>query len=261
MLASEQDRWHDAVADADEALQEVDEVIHVMDREADDYALLADLMARNDRFIVRVSYDRRVELPDGGAAKLSAALDEVPFVATRTVELSARELAGRRRAGGRIPDANAGMRRCPSVPKPSWSSGPTTPRPRGRGALNSTSSRRWRSRLPKESQPCAGGCCKRDTVDDLLLVVDRYRCRWIVEEYFKALKTGCAYSKRQMESAATLLITLAIHLPIAWHLLLMRHISRHAPDVPALAVVTPTQLRVLEIAVPKWKWSTPPTAE
>ena len=95
MLASEQDRWHDAVADADEALQEVDEVIHVMDREADDYALLADLMARNDRFIVRVSYDRRVELPDGGAAKLSAALDEVPFVATRTVELSARELADR----------------------------------------------------------------------------------------------------------------------------------------------------------------------
>lgn len=82
-----------------------------------------------------------------------------------------------------------------------------------------------------------------------------------MEEYFKALKTGCAYSKRQMESAATLLITLAIHLPIAWHLLLMRHISRHAPDVPALAVVTPTQLRVLEIAVPKWKWSTPPTAE
>ena len=30
-----------------------------------------------------------------------------------------------------------------------------------------------------------------DTPEALAFVVDSYRARWVIEEYFKALKTGC----------------------------------------------------------------------
>lgn len=41
-------------------------------------------------------------------------------------------------------------------------------------------------------------------------VVDTYLCRWIIEEFFKALKAGCRYQEKQLESAQTLLIELFI---------------------------------------------------
>jgi DDE family transposase len=39
-----------------------------------------------------------------------------------------------------------------------------------------------------------------DTAEQLLTIVDQYRSRWVIEEFFKALKTGCAFEKRQLES-------------------------------------------------------------
>jgi hypothetical protein len=38
------------------------------------------------------------------------------------------------------------------------------------------------------------------TSEQVASVVDAYRARWVVEEFFKALKTGCQIEKRQMES-------------------------------------------------------------
>jgi hypothetical protein len=36
------------------------------------------------------------------------------------------------------------------------------------------------------------------TVGQVAAVVDHYRGRWTVEEFFKALKTGCAIETRQL---------------------------------------------------------------
>jgi hypothetical protein len=58
-----------------------------------------------------------------------------------------------------------------------------------------------------------------DTEEQILAVVDGYRHRWKIEELFKALKTGCAYEKRQLGSYQTLVNALALLLPIAWNLL------------------------------------------
>jgi hypothetical protein len=56
-------------------------------------------------------------------------------------------------------------------------------------------------------------------------VVDAYRARWVVEEFFKALKTGCQIEKRQMETYEALRIALALFLPIAVRLLALRLIG------------------------------------
>lgn len=76
-------------------------------------------------------------------------------------------------------------------------------------------------------------------------VVDCYRGRWIIEEFFKALKTGCPYERRQLESAHSLLNALAILAPVAWRLLLLRHLARSDTSVSATGALTPTQLAVL----------------
>ncbi len=81
--------------------------------------------------------------------------------------------------------------------------------------------------------------------EDALRVVDYYRARWTIEEYFKAIKTGCAYKTRQLETARGLLVALALCIPIAWQMLLLRTQSRTAPDASAITVVTEEQLDVL----------------
>jgi hypothetical protein len=87
------------------------------------------------------------------------------------------------------------------------------------------------------------------TVADIERIVDVYSARWVIEEYFKAIKTGCAYEKRQLESMHTLLNGLAVFVPIAWRLLLLRTLARDASDEPATNVLTDTQLAVLRATV------------
>lgn len=84
-----------------------------------------------------------------------------------------------------------------------------------------------------------------ETPAEIMRVVDIYRARWLIEDFFKALKSGCLIQERQFESAHALLNLLALFLPIAVHLLLLRSCARDSPDAPAAEVLTPLQLTVL----------------
>jgi hypothetical protein len=80
---------------------------------------------------------------------------------------------------------------------------------------------------------------------DLERVVDIYRLRWLIEEFFKALKTGCSLEKRQLESYDALCKVLALFTPMAYRLLLLRALERQAPDTPASAVFSADELHLL----------------
>jgi hypothetical protein len=68
----------------------------------------------------------------------------------------------------------------------------------------------------------------------------------VIEEYFKVIKSGCAYEKRQLESFETLINALAIFIPIAWRLLLLRTLARNTDgEAPATDALTHTQVEVL----------------
>lgn len=101
----------------------------------------------------------------------------------------------------------------------------------GRGTLP----RRWRhTNLPI------------DTTEQVAAIVDAYRGRSVIEEFFKAIKTGCAFEKRRLETLRALLNALAIFLVIAWRLLVLRHVARTSPDAPAVGALTPRQVRLLQ---------------
>ncbi len=82
---------------------------------------------------------------------------------------------------------------------------------------------------------------------EIQAVVDGYRTRWTIEEYFKAVKSGCAYEQRQLESAHALVNLFAYTLVVAYALLLMRALSRTGTDIPASELLTQEQILVLHL--------------
>jgi Transposase DNA-binding/Transposase DDE domain len=69
--------------------------------------------------------------------------------------------------------------------------------------------------------------------------IEWYRLRWVVEEYHKSLKTGCAMECRQLQSAPGLRALLGLLAIVAVRLLQLRTTARTAPDTPATQVVEP----------------------
>jgi hypothetical protein len=68
----------------------------------------------------------------------------------------------------------------------------------------------------------------------LEFVVDACRTRWVVEEFFKALKSGCRFEQRQLESFKSLDNALAIFLPVAVRLSLCAVLLGRRPAGAAL---------------------------
>ncbi len=82
--------------------------------------------------------------------------------------------------------------------------------------------------------------------EQVVQILEWYRTRWLIEEFFKCLKTGyCRSEKRQLESLDTLLVALGLLAPIAWQLLLMRSLTRERPETPATLVLSVRQIALL----------------
>jgi hypothetical protein len=83
-----------------------------------------------------------------------------------------------------------------------------------------------------------------ETRAQLEVVVDAYRTRWTIEEYFKALKSGCQFERRQLESFKSLENALAIFLPLAVRFLALRGAARAAP-LDRCSTLTKQQVEIL----------------
>jgi len=256
----ESERWAKAIIASEERVGGGARVIHVCDREADMNAVLRALQEAGSSYVIRAYQERKTidgvpvyEVPRGSSQAVR-----------RVIELSARPVHG-------------------GLPKSRKTFAPRKAR-RAEVII-----RGQQARIPLgpdlamdiyvvevlEKAPPAGEepvhwvlltSERIDTEGDLLRIVDIYRSRWLIEEYFKAIKTGCGYEERQLESASTLLAALGITLVLAWQLLVMRHLCRldeqrpdGAPHLAASVAVTPQQLALLIAMTPKLKWPPEPT--
>jgi hypothetical protein len=250
---SEGERWVSGMEASEKRLQGV-RVIHVADREAD----------RNDvfqwgceggsqrGFVIRSHYKR----VDAAGRRIQEVLDDEPFIAKRRIKLSARSLQGVPLRSKTFPQraaraATVSFRACSFELKP-----------QGQPTLLMNAVEVIELAPPTGQEPVHWILLTGEPIDSLeavLRIVDIYRSRWLIEEYFKAIKTGCAFEKRQLDSAQTLLVALALTLPVAWTLLALRHLSRHAETEPAGAVLSPFQIRLLVLHLKELKWSKQPT--
>ncbi|MBF5046659.1 IS4 family transposase [Aggregicoccus sp. 17bor-14] len=246
--ARESERWWQLVAQVEAALAAQDAatpaLVHVMDREADNYRLLAQLLQAGHRFVIRARFDR---LQDSGRP-MSEALEQSPRVLGRTVRLGAREerwTNGKRVPARKSRPARLEVRACPLTLKASDYALKDADVP-ARLTLHAVEV--FEPQPPEGEEPVRWvllTCLPIDTGEQLSLILDAYCARWCVEELFKALKTGCSLEKRQLGSLRALLNALCLFIPIAWRLLSLRQAARDTPQAPAAGVLHEDELLML----------------
>jgi hypothetical protein len=209
--------------------------LHVMDREGDDYALLAHLVEGKHRFVIRLMHDRILKKQlDGASTRISDVLAQVECVIERTAKLS------KRKDGGRSP-TQKGTHPARAARAAKLAVGATSvvlPRPSTRDRalpeqLSVNLVRVWEPDPPVGVDPVEWMLLTTEpigTPQALSHLVDAYRARWTIEEFFKALKTGCSFLKRQLEDYEALVNVLAVSAPIAAKALALRALARARPD-------------------------------
>ncbi len=242
---SEELRWWRGVEAANSRLE--GSPIHVMDREADSYELFAKMIDAGCRFVIRMSYDRRVAVEGEPDSSIDFELATAHDFLTLEIPLSARDAVTRGRYQRKAREARIAKvvfrAKSMTIRRPNWTV--------IRGPPHLTVNIVWVREL-ETSQGCEPVEWRLittepvDTADQVAAVVDAYRARWVIEEYFRALKQGCAFEKRQLENTHAIVNALAVLTPIAWQLLALRTASRATPGAPASTALSPLKIQLLE---------------
>jgi hypothetical protein len=237
-------RWG-RVMEAIEEQKEGFEVIHVMDREADMFDLMAQAVRDEARFVIRADKERALANEAGLVKDLLVKTGPRVY---REVEVGER-VAKRRELIKRKPGASRKRR----IAKLAVGSHTIEIRRPGTSGVTERSLKInlvhvWEPAPPRGQEPVEWVLFTTEPVatkGQLNTVVEYYRSRWVIEEFFKALKTGCAFEKRQLESFHTLSNALSVFSAVAWRMLLARAISRAYPGAKARSVLSEIELHLL----------------
>jgi hypothetical protein len=224
-------------------------LVHVKDREGDQYRLFDEMIGLNSQFVVRANQSRLVVSEEYGVEVLKDAAERAPVLLRRDVQLSRRRRKYHNVHNNLPRDARlAELNVCamPAILK------------RSHGAINRATAATLHVNVVRvvEIDPPAGEervewllvtNLPIDSSEDVERIVDYYRARWIIEEFFKVVKTGCAYEKLQLESLAALDNALAVILPVAWQMLALRSLARSDDAMSASRILSATQLHVLRV--------------
>lgn len=265
----ESQRWNEAVHEVDEAVLRAAEaavgtprVIHLMDREADCLELLADMIEHGRSFVVRGRTNRRLE--PGSRPAETKLFDQVAATGCR----AERDVTIVRRKGERVvaqqpnPERAAGRKRKAVA---TWAEARDAHLELRAMSTTIYGASGYHAHVPKDGLPLnvvhvqevnapAGieSVCwylltdqPVETVEQIEFVVDCYRRRWLIEEFNKALKTGCTFEDHQFEHGDRYVRMLAIYLPIAAQMLRARWFDRHRGDADANLIFTPDEIGAL----------------
>lgn len=242
----ESSRW-DTLAASVSQLFPHGQVIHVMDQEADDFFLFAELKQAGLRYVIRGTSARLLH-PRRGTS-IQDVLDAQPCTAFRTVPLTAR--AKSRSAKDRKMHPARAEREAQLELR--WAQIDIARPLHAQSTIPTTTV--WVVQVfepapPAGEAPIQWTLITTEQVEDAdaaAAVVDHYRARWRIEEYFRALKQGCAVQSRQLGSYDGLLRALAIFIPVAWRLMLLRSLGRDDTPLPAAAVLDEDELSALRV--------------
>ncbi len=260
----EYQRWEEQIRAASTELNGAKNAIHLADREADDYEMFCSLIAAGHRFVVRCLSNRLLEDP-AGKVKLREYFAGVEATVQREVLLSRRtqrrtEILRKIHPARDARIATLSVTGATVVLKKPQSKRAHSNQPPPSVSINVV--RVWEPDPPEGAERVEWYLYTTepiDTPEQQLAIVDYYRARWVIEEYNKAIKTGCDFESRQLQDYEALVNLLATFAPIAYRLLLIRSEAARVPDQPALAVVSQDELDVLR-KLGRRKLSAAPTA-
>jgi Transposase DNA-binding/Transposase DDE domain len=254
--AKESARWEDMALQVSATLPDGVRALHVMDQEADDYDVLAALHDAHLHYVIRADPQRQTT----ARMCVKDLIATQPATVFRTVRLTPRSAQKAVKTRGRHPARDErhatlqirwgaltlARRQYNESPIPTlslWAVHVSEPDPpQGEVPIE------WMLFTPDAVE----------TADDATAVVDHYRARWLIEDYFKALKTGCAFEKRQLMTFDGLVRALAMFIPMAWHLLVLRHLGRADSPVAVTRYVDREQLLLLRKLLHRRRYRLPP---
>jgi hypothetical protein len=209
------------------------EWVHVMDRGADHFEVLCHCQAQRADWVVRAkSLHRTMRTPDGGALSVQAYLATLPAAGTYSLPLRARPQQLARTAKLEVrygpltlppPKLRSPyLRRIGARPIPQW-----VVWVREVDAPPGVTPISW---VLYTSLPAT-------TWEQALLVVGYYEKRWLIEEWHKALKSGCQATRRQLKTHQRLEALIGLLGVEAVRLLQLKALARTEPERPAEQVV------------------------
>ncbi|QDU73105.1 Transposase for transposon Tn5 [Bremerella volcania] len=208
--------------------------LHVCDRGADDYEVFCRAYRQRCGWIVRACrLNRQVISPSGDRMTLKEHLTAQPVRGRQSLEVAATLKRSARTAQLELRFAplalprprviNAWIRKhAPSEPLAMWVV--------ELAEIDPPNDAEQVRRTLLTSQPV-------ETVEQAQQIIDYYAQRWAIEEYHKALKTGCQVESRYYETAERLERITGLLAIVAVQLLRLRHLADEHPDHPAIEVV------------------------
>jgi hypothetical protein len=80
-----------------------------------------------------------------------------------------------------------------------------------------------------------------DDAEQVREVIDSYRVRWMIEIFFRVLKSGCRIEERRFEALDRVLACLAVYLIVAWRTLYVCRLGRSCPELSCETVFEPAE--------------------
>jgi hypothetical protein len=254
-------RWLESVRRVGAVAQELPgtECIVVIDSEADIYEVLAEPRGRTNPigWIVRACQDRAVtvEGDEAGAEtarQLWAGVAQQQVLFTHEINIRAHQAKTeceqrKRRAQRAGRKATVEVRAARVTLRPPWRPGDRKLSP---VAVNVVQVR--------ETDPPAGESPVEwvlvttlpvDTIEDVKRIITYYTVRWVIEVFFRVLKSGCRIERRRFEHVERALTFVAVSLIVAWRVLMVCRLGRSCPDLDCEAVFEPSEWKSVYVAV------------
>ena len=236
--------------------------IAVADSEADIYELFAEPRGteRPVEWLIRACYDRSLQkmpdpqaTPHQQAANLRAAAIAAAVVGTQEITVR-----------GRVPKTGC-EKRARRQPRTSRDA---TAEVRATTVTLNPPHRRDRKFAPvtvnvvlvRETNPPAGEdpvewllvtTLPVATTEDINIIIQYYKVRWMIEVLFRVLKSGCRVEDRRFEHVDRLLPCVAIYLIVAWRTMMICRMGRSCPDIDCEAIFEPQEWKAVYTVVKK----------
>ncbi len=216
--------------------------IHVFDRGGDQYELYCRISRTQAGWVGRAAQlKRKIRTPQGSEMNLSAYLDQLPVAGMYTVELPANNKQPKRQATMEVRFGPVIM------PRPKHAS--AWVKESGIEEISMWVVEAREINPPKGVQPARWVLLTSEPVqsfDAAWTILGYYEKRWLVEEYHKALKTGCRLESRQYETAKRLEAITGVLSILAVRLVQLKMIARDDPQRPADQVVPAKWIAMLQ---------------
>lgn len=214
----------------------------IQDREGDIYNVLSGIDSMGSRYVIRSQHDRIVDGEDGEVdILLKEALSHIEAAGHIQVDIAATAKRTARLATLAVKWVKLRIKR----PRREMTAGLPE-----YIEVNIVDLQEVNYHLPAKEKPISWRLLTNfdvDTFEDAIDIVEKYRKRWLIEEYFKIIKSGFELEDSEMETSEGLRKLGAMTAQAAVKVLMLRQAGKEKTEIPISEVLfTEQQVKCLE---------------